>query len=112
MRRNKTVLDEEVAVYFDYQSLDRVLHSRVRTALMSVLLSLKEADFNTLKNLSDLTDGNLITHLRILERAGYVDHRREGRGRNASSTYWMTERGRRAFQRHVEALEQMVRFGG
>lgn len=99
---------QTMTLNLNYRKLDRVLHSRVRTALMSALLALQEADFNTLKDLLDLTDGNLITHLRILERAGYVGHRREGQGRNASSTYWVTERGRRAFQRYVEALEQIV----
>lgn len=106
MSRNTTMLD------FDYRRLDKVLHSRVRTALMSALLALKEADFNMLKELLDLTDGNLITHLRVLQEAGYIAGRREGRGRSASSTYWVTEGGKRAFQMYVEALEQMCRLSG
>lgn len=106
MRRNSMTLD------FDYRKLDKVLHSRVRTALMSALLSLKEADFNMLKDLLDLSDGNLITHLRVLQEAGYIASRREGRGRNASSTYWVTAAGKRAFQRYVKALEQICRLSG
>jgi len=97
---------------FDHRRLDKVLHSRVRLAVMSALLSLQEADFTLLRDLVGVTDGNLITHLRILEEAGYVAHRREGRGRNASSTYWVTERGRRAFREYVEALEGWIRLGG
>lgn len=95
---------------FDHRRLDKVLHSRVRTAVMSALLALKEADFTLLKDLVGVTDGNLITHLRVLEEAGYIAHCKEGRGRNASSTYWVTERGRRAFQEYVEALEQLTRL--
>lgn len=97
---------------FDHRRLDKVLHSRVRLAVMSALLSLKEADFPLLRDLVGVTDGNLITHLRVLEEAGYIAHRKEGRGRNASSTYWVTEKGRRAFREYVEALEELVRCSG
>ncbi len=95
---------------FDHRRLDKVLHSRVRLAVMSALLTLKEADFTLLRDLVGVTDGNLITHLRVLEAAGYVAHRREGRGRNASSTYWVTEKGRTAFRKYVEALEDLVGY--
>ena len=62
---------------FDYQQLDEIIHSRIRLAIMSVLISLQEAEFKFLKDKVNTTDGNLSVHLKKLEEAGYVEVKKE-----------------------------------
>jgi len=93
---------------FDYQNIDDVIHSRIRLAIMSVLISLDEADFNFLKSKVKATDGNLSVHLKKLEDAGYISSRKEFIDRKPKSTYKLTAKGRRAFEKYVEQLEKFV----
>jgi DNA-binding MarR family transcriptional regulator len=57
---------------FDYQQLDDIIHSRIRLALMAVLVTVDEAEFTFLREKINATDGNLSTHMKKLEKAGYV----------------------------------------
>ena len=56
---------------YDYQQIDDVIHSRIRTTVMAVLVSVEEAEFNYLKEKVNATDGNLSVHLKKLEEAGF-----------------------------------------
>ena len=75
---------------------DPLLLSQVRLAIISVLISRQTITFSDLKNLLNLTQGNLGTHLQRLESAGYVETKREFIHRKPRTTVWLTPRGRSA----------------
>lgn len=92
--------------------LDRVIHERMRLALVSALAVNPELSFNELKRLLHTTDGNLSVHARKLEDAGYVRCEKRFDGRTPRSTYALTPAGRAALERylaHMEALIQATR---
>ena len=89
--------------------LDKLLDSRVRLAVMSLLVATDWVDFTTFKDELELSDGNLASHLRKLEEAKYVELRKGFVGRKTLTSYRVTELGRLSFQKHVEALANMVR---
>jgi DNA-binding MarR family transcriptional regulator len=93
---------------FDYQLLDDVIHSRIRTAVMALLAGVDEADFTVLREKVGATDGNLGTHMRKLEQAGYVRARKSFVDRKPRTRYRLTDRGRRAFLKYVDRLQQMI----
>lgn len=86
--------------------LDPVISAPVRLAAMALLITGAEADFTLLRERLDLTNGNLLSHLRKLEEAGYIKARKALLGRRTS--YRVTPKGRAAFERHVAALERVV----
>ena len=65
-------------------------------------------DFNTLKELLDVTDGNLASHLRSLENSGYVTFKKEFLERKPNTRYSVTEEGKKAFIKHIKAIEQLL----
>lgn len=92
--------------------LDRVIHERMRLAMVSALAVNPELTFNELKRLLKTTDGNLSVHARKLEDAGYVRCEKRFDGRTPRSTYELTPVGRSALERylaHMEALIQATR---
>ncbi len=91
--------------------LDRAFESRVRLGIMSMLVVAEAVDFGTLRERLQVTDGNLASHLAALERSGYVDVRKRFIGRRPNTSYAVTESGRQAFARHLDALERMIREG-
>jgi len=94
---------------FDYQQLDDIIHSRIRLAIMSLLISVDEAEFTFIREKVNATDGNLGMHLKKLEDAGYLGVRKQFVERKPSSSYKLTQKGRRAFELYVERLEQMIK---
>jgi len=90
---------------FDYRELDDLIHSRPRLGIMSVLVALGEVDFRFLKERLQMTDGNLGTHLRKLEEAGYIAVRKGFVNRRPRTSYVLTDQGRRAFEAYLERLE-------
>ncbi|HTY58827.1 MAG TPA: transcriptional regulator [Bacteroidota bacterium] len=90
-------------------NLNRAFESRVRLAIMSILSVREEVDFNELKGLLGVTDGNLATHVAVLERRKYIRIRKEFVGRKTRTTYMVTDQGRRAFAGHLDALEELLR---
>ena len=91
--------------------LDPAFDHRNRLGLMSVLASNERVEYNTLKALFELTDGNLASHLRALETAEYIAARKQFVGRKPHTSYEATEKGRAAFSAHLNALEALVRMG-
>jgi DNA-binding HxlR family transcriptional regulator len=91
------------------ESIDDVIHQKVRLGVMSFLIGLGEADFNCLKSELGVSDGNLSTHLTVLEESGYVGVVKEFIGKKPRTTYSPTPAGRRAFEEYVAALEAFVR---
>jgi len=94
---------------FDYHQLDDVIHSRIRLAIMSVLISVEEADFIFLREKVRTTDGNLSTHLKKLEDAGYIAVNKSFVNRKPISRYLLTKKGKTAFGVYVNKLELMIK---
>ncbi len=89
-------------------ALDRVIHERMRLAIVSALAASPSLTFNELKALLDTTDGNLSVHARRLEEAGYVDCAKGFEGRVPRTTYRLTSAGRRALERYLGHLEALI----
>lgn len=91
--------------------LDRVIHERVRLAIVSALAANEKLSFNELKALLGTTDGNLSVHARKLEEAGYVACTKTFEKRMPKTEFRLTADGRRAFERYVNHLEALVGSG-
>jgi DNA-binding MarR family transcriptional regulator len=94
---------------FDYQQLDEVIHSRIRLAIMAVLVSVDEAEFTFLREKVKATDGNLSIHLKKLEEAGYIAVTKQFVAKKPVTTYKLTRRGRKAFETYIDRLEIMIK---
>jgi DNA-binding MarR family transcriptional regulator len=100
-----------VAGYFsdpEAGDVDRLIYERVRLGIMSALSVNDSMSFGELKELLNTTDGNLSTHARKLEDAGYITCRKGFSGRVPKTEYSMTAKGRRIFNRHLEHLEALI----
>jgi DNA-binding transcriptional ArsR family regulator len=89
--------------------LDRVIHERVRLAIVSALAGSEELAFNELKELLDITDGNLSVHARKLEDAGYITCDKSFAGRVPRTSYQITPEGRNALRGYLEHMEALIR---
>lgn len=94
------------------EQLNKVFDSRIRLGIMSALMVNEEVNFNELKELIGLTDGNLASHLKTLEENGYMKVQKGFIGRKTNTTYSVTKAGEKAFKQHLEALEQMIKSIG
>ena len=88
--------------------LDRVIHERMRLAIVSALAANASLSFHDLKALLGTTDGNLSVHARKLEEAGYVAFSKSFHRRMPRTVYRLTPDGRRAFERYLNHLEALV----
>jgi DNA-binding MarR family transcriptional regulator len=93
---------------FDLESIDEVIHGRVRLGVMAYLSAARAADFNELKSRLQTTDGNLSVHLRKLEEAGYVAIHKSFAGRKPLTRVELSEAGSKAYRRYLEALGKLV----
>ena len=94
---------------FDYQNLDDIIHSRIRLAIISVLITVEEAEFNFLKEKVNATDGNLSVHLKKLEEANYISVKKEFVDRKPKTVYSLTKTGIKAFELYVAQLEKLIK---
>lgn len=92
-----------------FESLDKVLEHRVRLQIMSVLITNDGYEFNSLKEMLGITDGNLASHIKALEREKYLSVSKSFVDRKPNTKYKITERGRNAFKKHLDALEAVVK---
>lgn len=90
-------------------ALNKIFDSRIRLGVMSVLIVNDSISFNELKQLLELTDGNLASHLNTLEQAEYLKVQKAFIGKKTNTTYTITELGRQAFKVHLDALEKMIK---
>ena len=88
---------------------DRLIHERVRLAIVSGLAVREWTTFNELKDLLELTDGNLSVHARRLEEAGYVECRKSFEARVPKTEYRLTRTGHRALERYLGHMERLIR---
>lgn len=89
--------------------LNKIFDNRIRLGVMSVLMVNEEISFNDLKQLLEVTDGNLATHLVTLEENGFIKVHKGFIGRKTNTTYSITRQGEKAFSDHITALENMIR---
>ena len=89
--------------------LDRLIHERMRLAIVSALAVNQSLSFNELKRLLETTDGNLSVHARKLEEAGYVVCTKTFEGRVPRTDYRLSEAGRRALERYLSHMEALIR---
>lgn len=91
------------------ENLNKVFDNRIRLGIMSALVVNDEINFNDLKELMQVTDGNLASHLKGLEESGYLKVHKGFVGRKTNTTYAVTKAGEKAFKLHLEALEKVIR---
>lgn len=91
------------------EHLNKVFDSRIRLGIMSAVMVNDEVNFNDLKELIQVTDGNLASHLKTLEENNYIKVNKGFVGRKTNTTYAVTKAGEKAFKSHIEALEKMIK---
>lgn len=92
----------------DYRKIDALIHSRLRLAILTVLINVEEAEFSFLRDKVNATDGNLSANLRRLEDSDIIRTTKTYSGRRPVTYYRITDAGRKAFTRYVEHLEQLL----
>lgn len=91
------------------EQLNKVFDSRIRIGIMSVLVVNEDMNFNELKALIDVTDGNLATHLKTLEENNFIKVQKGFIGRKTNTIYSITREGEKAFRAHLDALEKIIK---
>ena len=92
-----------------FDKLDKAFENRVRLQIMSVLVVNERYDFNSLKELLGVTDGNLASHLKGLEKEEYIVVNKSFLGRKPNTNYEATAKGKQAFKTHLDALEALIK---
>ncbi|HVY71625.1 MAG TPA: transcriptional regulator [Verrucomicrobiae bacterium] len=92
-----------------FLQLDRVIHEKGRMAIMSLLAATPECSFTELRDALQMTDGNVTSHIRTLQEAGYVLVSKSYQNNRPLTTCALTPAGREAFTNYIGLLEQIVR---
>jgi len=92
-----------------FLQLDRVIHEKGRLAIMSMLAASPELSFTELRDTLEMTDGNITTHIRTLQEAGYIAVAKSYQNNRPLTTCSLTPAGRKAFTGYVDLLEQIIR---
>jgi DNA-binding MarR family transcriptional regulator len=95
-------------VKFDIEDLHKAFESRVRLGIMSALAVNDTLDFTALKEYLDVTDGNLASHIKALEKEEFIGIEKSFIERKPNTRYFMTEEGKKAFDNHLAVLEQII----
>jgi DNA-binding MarR family transcriptional regulator len=90
-------------------NLNKNFESRIRLGVMSVLMVNEWVEFTTLKELLDLTDGNLASHIKALEKEKYIEVKKQFIHNKPNTSYKVTSQGRKAFEDHLKALEELIK---
>ena len=94
------------------ENLNKTFDSRIRLGIMSALMVNASINFNDLKQLINVTDGNLASHIKALEESSYIKVQKGFIGRKTNTLYSATRAGEKAFRTHLDALEQMIKNMG
>lgn len=97
---------------FSIDDIDEIIHGRVRLGIITLLIANGGMDFKSLRKQLGLTDGNLATHMRKLEDAGYIRVEKRFDGRKPLTTAEMTEVGRRAYLSYLETMQKLIPSNG
>ena len=92
-----------------FNGLHKAFESRIRLGIMSALAVNEDCDFNSLKELLDLTDGNLASHLKALEKEAFIGVKKTFVGRKPNTRYFITKTGKKAFEEHLKTLEDIIK---
>lgn len=90
------------------QHINKAFDHRIRLGIMSILMVNEHADFNTLKELLGVTDGNLASHAKALEAEKYIMIEKQFIGKKPNTRYIATKEGKKAFRDHLDALEKLI----
>lgn len=91
------------------EGLHKAFESRIRLGIMSALAVNDMLDFNALKEFLDVTDGNLASHIKALEKEGFIGVEKSFVGKKPNTRYFMTPEGKKAFNDHLKALEKLIK---
>ena len=92
-----------------FLQIDRVIHEKGRLAIMSMLAASSELSFTDLRDTLSMTDGNITTHIRTLQEAGYISVTKSFQNNRPLTTCSLTAAGRKAFTQYINLLERIVR---
>jgi DNA-binding MarR family transcriptional regulator len=95
-------------VKYFIDTLNKAFESRIRLGIMSILMVNDQVNFTMLKDLLDITDGNVASHISGLEKLGYLTVTKQFIGKKPNTSYAATESGKAAFTEHVKALEKLL----
>jgi len=95
---------------YDISDLNKAFDSRIRLGIMSILLVNDEVEFSELKDKLKLTDGNLASHISALEKFMFIEVKKQFIGKKPNTSYKVTSLGRMAFDRHLNALENLLKI--
>ena len=91
-----------------FNQLNKAFESRVRLGLMSILSVNNWVSYKEIKDLLEVTDGNLASHIQSLEKINYLEIKKQFIGKKPLTTYKVTEMGKKAFENHIEGLEKLL----
>lgn len=97
-----------MAVNNPISGLNKIFDNRIRLGVMSILAVNEEISFNDLKQMLEVTDGNLASHLQTLEDNAFIKVHKGFIGRKTNTTYSITKAGEKAFRDHIQGLEKMI----
>lgn len=92
----------------DFKPLDPLLHSQLRLAIMSILISVESAEFTFLKEKTEATAGNMSVQIDKLEKAGYITVEKSFRDKRPLTTCSITDKGIQAFEKYVKNLQNYI----
>ncbi|WP_321995407.1 transcriptional regulator [Draconibacterium orientale] len=91
------------------QNLNKAFENKVRLGVMAALMVNSRLSFNELKDLLELTDGNLASHIKALEKERFISVNKTFVGKKPNTTYTVTSSGKKAFELHLKALEDLIK---
>ena len=91
-----------------FDQLNKAFESRVRLGLMSILSVNNWVSYKEIKDLLEVTDGNLASHIQSLEKINYLEIKKQFIGKKPLTTYKVTEMGKKAFENHIKGLEKLL----
>ena len=91
------------------EDLNKAFESRIRLGIMSILMVNDWVDFATLKEMLDITDGNLASHIIALEKLNFIEVKKQFVGKRPNTSYAATKPGIKAFNEHLNGLEQLLK---
>ena len=92
-----------------YKDLDPLLHSQLRLAIVSLLMTSDEVDFNQIKDMTDATSGNISVQISKLQEAGYIEVVKSFKNNYQNTSLTITKKGIKAFENYVESLKQYIK---
>lgn len=91
------------------QHLNKAFENRIRLGIMSILMVNDKVEFSSMKEMLDITDGNLASHISALEKLEYIEVQKQFIGKKPNTTYSVTKAGKKAFNEHLDALEKLLK---